>query len=92
MTANRDWTYYRLDPLTGRPPGYYRRWRGVTELLNVRDLVWVKGNGEMILRYIENGEIDLGESTRSAMETALGVTTPKLAKHLQIRRTIPTPV
>jgi hypothetical protein len=72
MTEHPDWAYYAL----GTPPKYIRYRPVEAQALNVRDLVWVEGNGNMISRYIENGETDLDEIARAEIEQRLGATIP----------------
>jgi hypothetical protein len=72
MTANRDWTYYAL----GTPPKYIRYRPVEAQALNVRELRWVDVDGKVISRYIENGEMDLDEITRAAIEQRLSATIP----------------
>lgn len=77
MAEPRNWQYYQFDPLTGAyPVVYFRRWRGVTDRLDRRTQSWVEIGSDHLTRYIENGEVGLDETTRSAVEAAVGSPLP----------------
>jgi hypothetical protein len=77
MSEDRDWTYYQFDsPTKAFPVVFFRTWRGVTDRLDQRKMTWVSLETDALSRRIENGEVGLDETTRAAIETAVGFTLP----------------
>lgn len=78
MVETRKWQYYQLDPLTDVDPiMYFRYSHGITYRLDQKAQGWVKTRtGGQITRYIALGEVGLDETTRSAVEAAVGFPLP----------------
>ncbi len=83
MSANHDWTYYRLDRiLTDDPPIFFRSWRGVTDRIDRQTMTWVSLDSDPVSRYLKNGEVGFDETTRAEIETT-PETSPEATGSLQ---------
>lgn len=82
MSDTYDWQYYRHDSMSGgRPPVFYRIWRGAAEGFHLKYRIWMEADYNRLSRYIENGEAFFDKTTREDFAKTFDLPLPDKARN-----------